>query len=73
MSEDQRARRAGGIATVVVAVTWILLKVAYREAIKERAGMFSWAYLKADLVSLAILVILGVVVYRLVMAAQPRA
>ena len=47
------------VVAIVVVGVWLALKLAYRESIKEQHGFVSWAYLGADLVSLAVVIIVG--------------
>jgi hypothetical protein len=44
---------------IVVVGVWFALKLAYREAVREQHGFISWAYLRADLLSLGIIIVVG--------------
>ncbi len=44
---------------IVLVGVWFALKVAYREAVKEKYGFISCAYLRADLISLGVIIVVG--------------
>jgi gluconate kinase len=55
VSESQRLTSWERVVVGAVVLAWFALKVSYREVVKKQYGFFSLAYLRADLVSLAIL------------------
>ena len=45
------------IVAIVIAAVWLALKLGYREIVKQQHGFLSWAYLRADLVSLVVILV----------------
>ena len=57
---NERPRASDLVVGFVIVLLWFVLKVWYREGVKEQYGFFSWPYLRADLISFAVLLVVGV-------------